>query len=201
MIIQAFAFYLFSGVLVLSALMVVCARNPVHSVLFLILAFFSAAGIFLLLGAEFLAMIMVIVYVGAVAVLFLFVVMMLDLDFVSLRKDIMSYVPFGLLMGGILLFELITIYTYWRIAPVAMPDKKHMVETIPNTQAIGLELYTEYVLAFQMSGLVLLVSMIGAIVLTLRKRSDIRRQKMNHQHRREASDVLEIKKITPKTGI
>lgn len=197
--IPAFAFYLFSGILVLSALMVITARNPVHSVLFLIVAFFNASGLFILLGAEFIAMMLLIVYVGAVAVLFLFVVMMLDIDFANLRKGSIRYVSLALVLGGVFLFELITIYMYWRMAPQAviappLPD-------VPNTQALGMVLYTEYIFAFQMSGLILLVAMIGTIVLTLRKRTDIKRQSMRAQYLRKAEDVLEIVKVTPKTGI
>ena len=204
MIIQAFAFYLFAGILVLSALMVITARNPVHSVLFLILAFLNAAGLFVLLGAEFLAMILVIIYVGAVAVLFLFVVMMLDIDFAHLRRNVMKFVPLGLFLAAILLFELITIYTYWHSSPDAQGNialDTGAFEGLSNTQAIGLTIYTDYIFAFQISGLILLVAMIGAVVLTLRKRPNIRKQNIHEQHKRQASDVLEIKKVTPKTGI
>ncbi len=203
MIIQAFAFYLFAGILLASALMVITARNPVHSVLFLILAFFNAAGLFVLLGAEFIAMILLIVYVGAVAVLFLFVVMMLNIDFANLRKGGMQYVPIGIIIGSILLFELIAIYTYWQFVPdisenLAIPAPS--VEDFNNTKALGMVLYTDYIFAFQMSGLILLVAMIGSIVLTLRKRPNIRKQKVSDQHARKASDVLEVKKVTSRTG-
>jgi len=201
MIVQAFAFYLFAGVLILSALMVVTSRNPVHSVLFLILAFFNASGLFILLGAEFLAMILVIVYVGAVAVLFLFVVMMLDVDSSSLRKGSIRYIPLGLVLGGVLLFELITLYTYWRTAPGVEFGAAKVATDITNTEAIGMVLYTEYVFAFQMVGLILLVAMIGAIVLTLRSRPNVRKQNILKQHDRRPEDVLEIKRITPKTGV
>ena len=204
MIVQAFAFYLFAGILLLSALMVITARNPVHSVLFLILSFFNAAGLFVLLGAEFLGMIIVIVYVGAVAVLFLFVVMMLDIDFTSLRKGSVRYIPLGLILGGILLFELVTIYVYWQAVPEApanIAQDMAQFEGLSNTQALGMVLYTEYVFAFQMAGLILLVAMIGAIVLTLRKRSDTRKQRLRDQYARKPSDVLEIKRVTPKTGV
>lgn len=203
MIVQAFAFYLFAGILVLSALMVITARNPVHSVLFLILSFFTSAGLFVLLGAEFIAMIMVIVYVGAVAVLFLFVVMMLDINFSNLRKDVMNYVPLGIIIGAILMFELIAIYTYWQFAPnvgenIALASDNLEVT---NTHALGMVIYTDYVFAFQMAGLVLFVAMVGAIVLTHRTRPGVRKQKISDQQNRKPEDVLEIKKVTSGTGI
>ncbi len=204
MIVQAFAFYLFAGILVLSALMVITARNPVHSVLFLILAFFNSAGLFVLLGAEFIAMIMVIVYVGAVAVLFLFVVMMLDINFSDMRKGAMNYVPIGIAIGGILLFELVAIYSYWQFSPssttnTALPDSDF--EGVTNAHAIGLVIYTKYVFAFQVAGLILFVAMVGAIVLTHRTRPNIRKQKISEQQARRPSDVLEVKKVTSETGI
>ena len=184
--------------------MVITAKNPVHSVLFLILAFFNSAGLFILLGAEFIAMILVIVYVGAVAVLFLFVVMMLDVSFSDLRKGMMKYVPVGLLAGGILLAELVTVFVGWTFSKSVtqnitspMPD----AERITNTEALGRILYTEYVFAFQVSGLILLVAMIGAIVLTHRRRPGVRKQNVSDQQARQPSDVLEIQKVTPKTGI
>ncbi|PCJ99764.1 MAG: NADH:ubiquinone oxidoreductase subunit J [Zetaproteobacteria bacterium] len=203
MVIQAFAFYLFAGILIVSALMVITARNPVHSVLFLVLAFFNAAGIFILLGAEFIAMILVIVYVGAVAVLFLFVVMMLEINFSDLRKGGMQYIPLGIVIGGILLFELITVYTYWQFAPEVLQNTKLPVAEFgdaQNAEALGLVLYTEYIFPFQMAGLILFVAMIGSIVLTLRTRPGIRKQKVSDQHARKASDVLEVKKIASRTG-
>lgn len=204
MIVQAFAFYLFASILIFSALMVITARNPVHSVLFLILAFFNASGLFVLLGAEFIAMILIIVYVGAVAVLFLFVVMMLDIDFANLRKGAMRYVPVGIIIGGILFFELMAIYTYWHFSPNSLNNialNSQDFEGMTNTQAIGMVIYTDYIFAFQTSGLILLVAMIGAIVLTLRKRTTVRKQTVSLQHARNPSDVLEVKKITPRTGI
>ncbi|MCK5384710.1 MAG: NADH-quinone oxidoreductase subunit J [Alphaproteobacteria bacterium] len=204
MIVQAFAFYLFAGILILSALMVITARNPVHSVLFLILAFFNAAGIFVLLGAEFLAMILIIVHVGAVTVLFLFVVMMLDVDFSTLRKRSVSYIFPSIILGGILLFELVIIYTYWYMAPEALTNiaqDQSAFEGLSNTQALGMVLYTDYVFAFQMAGLILLVAMIGVTVLTLRKRPDIHKQRLHDQYLRKPSDVLEITRVTPKTGV
>ncbi len=204
MVVQAFAFYLFAGILVLSALMVITARNPVHSVLFLVLAFFNAAGIFVLLGAEFIAMILVIVYVGAVAVLFLFVVMMLDIDFSNLRKGAMHYVPVGIAIGSVLLFELVTLYTYWVFDANATGNISHpliVFDGVTNAQALGLVLYTDYVLAFQLSGLILFVAMVGSIVLTLRTRPGVRKQKVSQQHACSAKDVLEIKKVTSGAGV
>ncbi len=202
--ISAITFYLFSAITLLSAIMVITAKNPVHSVLFLILAFFNAAGLFVLLGAEFIAMILVIVYVGAVAVLFLFVVMMLDISFGDLRKGAMQYVPVGLLAGGILLFELISVFAVWQFAKSSetniaspTPDPKE----ITNTEALGQILYTDYVFAFQVSGLILLVAMIGAIVLTHRKRPGVRKQNVADQQARTQSDAMEIQKVTPGTGI
>ncbi|MCB1782915.1 MAG: NADH-quinone oxidoreductase subunit J [Alphaproteobacteria bacterium] len=204
MVVQALAFYLFAVVLVLSALMVITARNPVHSVLFLILAFFNAAGLFVLLGAEFIGMILVIVYVGAVAVLFLFVVMMLDINFSDLRKGAMQFVPIGLLIGGILLFELGTLYATWQFAP-AVQEKLAAAASVAieadNTKALGEILYTKYFLPFQMAGMILFVAMIGAIVLTLRHRPGVRRQKVSLQHARRAEDVLEIQKVPSGTGV
>ncbi len=194
------AFYLFAGITLLSAVMVITARNPVHSVLFLILAFFNAAGLFVLLGAEFVAMILVIVYVGAVAVLFLFVVMMLDMSFADLRKGAMKYVPVGILAGGILLAELIVVFGAW-----AMKDGAEPVQPIPaditNTEALGRVLYTEYILAFQVSGLILLVAMIGAIVLTHRRRPGVQRQKVADQQARTTHESMEVQKVTPGTGV
>ncbi len=203
MVVQAFAFYLFAGILVTSALMVITARNPVHSVLFLILAFFNAAGLFVMLGAEFIAMILVIVYVGAVAVLFLFVVMMLDINFKDLRKGAMHYIPIGIIIGGILLFELSMIYSYWQFAPtisnIDLPTDQFA--DVSNAQALGLVLYTDYVFPFQVAGLILFVAMVGAIVLTLRVRPGVKKQNISEQQARKASDVLEIKKVTTGTGV
>lgn len=202
MLVQAFAFYLFAGILVLSALMVITARNPVHSVLFLILAFFNSAGLFVLLGAEFVGMIMVIVYVGAVAVLFLFVVMMLDIDFANLRSGAMQYVPIGIIIGGILLFELVALYTSWHIAGnlgenLAVPNSPD----VTNTEALGLVLYTKYIAAFQLAGLILFVAMVGAIVLTHRVRPGVKKQKVSDQQARNPDDVLEIVKVSSGTGV
>lgn len=192
-----FAFYLFATILVLSSLMVISARNPVHSVLFLILAFFNAAGLFVLLGAEFIAMILLIVYVGAVAVLFLFVVMMLDINFAELRKGAMQFVPLGLLLGLVLLGELSMLYMS---AP--LPDlKPAIVQNVDNTKALGQILYTSYVFPFQVSGLILLVAMIGAIVLTLRTRTGVRRQNIGAQIDRKPADVVALQNITIGAGV
>lgn len=178
-----FSFYLFSVVLLFAAVMVISAKNPVHSVLWLIVAFFNAAGLFILLGAEFLAMLLVIVYVGAVAVLFLFVVMMLDINFATLRGSLARYLPLGMLVGGILLAEILVAIGSWQAGPgVAMYD---MLANPPpgmsNTQWIGSQLYTRYLYVFQAAGLVLLVSMIGAIVLTHRQRIGTKRQNIGSQ--------------------
>lgn len=203
MIVQALAFYLFAGILTLSALMVITARNPVHSVLFLILSFFNAAGLFVLLGAEFLGLILVIVYVGAVAVLFLFVVMMLDISFADLRKGAMQYVPMGLFIGGVLFAELVTIYGVWSFAPQAAENLAAPVlrfEGDGNSMALGQIIYTDYIYPFQIAGLILFVAMIGAIVLTLRTRPGVRKQSVAEQQRRRPEDVLEIHKVSSGTG-
>jgi NADH-quinone oxidoreductase subunit J len=202
--IEVAAFYLFSAILLLSAVLVITARNPVHSVLFLVLAFFNAAGLFVLLGAEFIGMILVIVYVGAVAVLFLFVVMMLDINFADLRKGSMRFVSLGVLLGGVLLAELVVLYSAWANgAPdrainlaVPIPDAAQ----VENTKALGHLLYTQYVFAFQIAGLILLVAMVGAIVLTHRVRPGVRRQKIAEQTARKPGDVLEIQSVSPGSG-
>lgn len=201
--IPALAFYLFSGVLLLSAGAVICARNPVYAVLFLILAFFNASGLFILMGAEFLAFILAIVYVGAVAVLFLFVVMMLDVGSSDLKRRAMHMVPVGLGVGALLLVELSVLYTTWDMEPDlegpygSVPPE----EPLTNTESLGRVLYTDYLYAFQISGLILLVAMIGAIVLTHRVRPDVRRQKIADQNARKVSDALEIVKVKPGAGI
>ena len=189
--IASLAFYAFAAVLLGSAAMVVTSRNPVHSVLFLILAFFNAAALFLLAGAEFLAMILVIVYVGAVAVLFLFVVMMLDIDFAQLREGFQRYLPIGLTVVVVLLAELIMVLGGWQIAPEAMSLRfAPSAAGVSNTVQIGKVLYTDYILIFQASGLILLVAMIGAIVLTLRDRGLTHRQNIGRQIARTAADTL-----------
>jgi NADH-quinone oxidoreductase subunit J len=184
----AAAFYVFSAVLIASATMVVVSRNPVHSVLYLILCFFNAAALFLIAGAEFLAMIMVIVYVGAVAVLFLFVVMMLDIDFSQMREGFQRYAPIGALIGGVLFLQILLAIGVWQTAPAANVLRLNPIEPgVENTRAIGRVLYTDYVFLFQASGLVLLVAMIGAIVLTLRERPGTRRQDVATQIARAGS--------------
>ncbi len=186
--IAVLAFYAFAAILIASAVMVVTARNPVHAVLFLILAFFNAAGLFLIAGAEFLAMILVIVYVGAVAVLFLFVVMMLDIDFAQLREGFQRYAPFGAVIGGILLLELLMAVSVWRFAPEAATLRLNpSPEGVTNAEALGRILYTDYIYLFQAAGLILLVAMIGAIVLTLRERPGTRRQDIGAQVSRAGS--------------
>src|SRR4051794_29702791 len=191
----AFFFYLFSTVAIASAVMVIAARNPVHSVLFLILAFFNGAGLFVLLGAEFLAMILVVVYVGAVAVLFLFVVMMLDVDFVELRQGMLNYMPIGGTIGLILLVELALVAASWGISPELLktvPAPTPSPLAVTNTEALGRLLYTRYIYYFQAAGLILLVAMIGAIVLTLRHKVGVRRQNISAQVARTPVTGLEI---------
>ncbi|MBI3440433.1 MAG: NADH-quinone oxidoreductase subunit J [Proteobacteria bacterium] len=202
--IEAIFFYIFSAVLILSAAMVVSARNPVHAVLFLILAFFNAASLFVMLGAEFIAMTLVIVYVGAVAVLFLFVVMMLDINFAELRRGMMKHLPVGGFVGVVLLIELIWLYVTSQIDPSAasrvaspVPD----ANVITNTHALGQVLYTQYVYPFQISGLILLVAMIGAITLTLRPLPRARRQNVSKQVSREVKDVLKVIKVETGAGV
>lgn len=202
--IEAIFFYVFSAVLLLSAVMVISARNPVHAVLFLILAFFNAAALFVMLGAEFIALTLVIVYVGAVAVLFLFVVMMLDINFGDLRSGMLKHLPMGGMVGLVLLAELIFIFTSSKIDAVALsrvaaptPD----ASVITNTHAIGQVLYTQYVYPFQLSGLILLVAMIGAITLTLRERTGTRRQSVSSQVNRQVKDVLRVVKVEVGAGV
>lgn len=199
---HALAFYLFSAIVVVSGLMVVTAKNPVHSVLWLILAFFNAAGLFVLLGAEFLAMILVVVYVGAVAVLFLFVVMMLDIDFEELRKGFAAYLPIGLLVGGILLIELVLVGGAWTMADTAEAARRAPVpEGLSNTEALGALIYTDYVYVFQAAGLILLVAMIGAILLTHRQRAGVRKQDIMRQNMRRPEDAVALVKRQPGQGI
>jgi NADH-quinone oxidoreductase subunit J len=196
------AFYLFSSVMIAAALMVVSARNPVHSVLFLILAFFNAAALFVLLGAEFLAMVLVVVYVGAVAVLFLFVVMMLDIDFVALRQGFLAYLPIGLMIGAVLLAELVILGSAWVVAPTANTVAVNPTPAgVTNTEALGRLLYTNYVLVFQGAGMVLLVAMVGAIVLTLRQRAGVKRQRASVQTGRRREQAVELRKVRPGEGL
>jgi len=201
MILQTLAFYLFAFIAVASGVMVIAARNPVHSVLFLILAFFNSAGLFVLIGAEFLAMLLVVVYVGAVAVLFLFVVMMLDIDFIRLREGFMRYLPVGAMVGLVLLAELAVVIGGHFLAPevggaFAVPSGR-----ITNTEAIGRLIYTDYVYIFQAAGLVLLVAMVGAIVLTSRRREDVRRQRVTDQLARRPEDSVEVVKVPTGSGV
>ncbi len=204
MTITALAFYLFALVTVSSGFLVVVARNPVHSVLWLILAFFSSAGLFVLLGAEFVAMLLVIVYVGAVAVLFLFVVMMLDVDFSTLRGSMMHYMPMGLLIGVVLLVELGVVFGHWSFAPdyeAARAAVTPAMEDTQNTVALGQLIYTQYIYLFQAAGLILLVAMIGAIVLTMRHRTDIKRQDVLAQMYRDPAKSMELKDVKPGQGL
>jgi len=204
MILKALFFYLFAGVTVASAFMVIASRNPVTSVLFLILAFVNSAGLFILVGAEYLALLLVVVYVGAVAVLFLFVVMMLDVDFVELRQGFLQYMPVGALIGLILLVELLMGLGAWIIAPDLLG---HGAEPMPavtetsNIQALGSVLYTKYIFFFQVAGLVLLVAMIGAIVLTLRHKPNVKRQSIPEQVARNRETAIEVRKVETGKGI
>ena len=193
------AFWTLATIVVASAVCVIAARNPVHSVLWLILAFFTSAGLLVLLGAEFLAMILVVVYVGAVMVVFLFVVMMLDVDFVELKKGFLDYLPFGLLVGVIFLAEIVLASLAAEDGGSATFDASPGAET--NTEAIGAVMYTEYMLLFQMAGIILLVAMIGAIVLTLRHRPEVKRQSIAKQNARRRSDAVELKDPAPGEGI
>ena len=200
--IAALFFYLFASICVASAFMVIAARNPVHSVLYLILAFVNAAGLFVMMGAEFLAMILIVVYVGAVAVLFLFVVMMLDVDFSELKQGVLQYLPFGLLVGGIVLAELLLVVGSWVIGtgtPVgaSMP----IPANVTNTEALGLVLYTRYVYFFEAAGMILLVAMVGAIVLTLHHRIRVRRQDIATQVARTPAVSIEIVKVRSGQGL
>ena len=201
---QALFFYIFAFIAVASAFMVIAARNPVHSVLFLILTFFNAAGLFLLTGAEFLAMILLVVYVGAVAVLFLFVVMMLDIDFAELRSGVLEYAPIGALIGIILLAELIVVLGGSILSPDIVAHVGHPIPPLSvrtNTAALGDVLYTDYIYFFQIAGMVLLVAMIGAIVLTLQHRRDVKRQNIADQVARRPETAVDLVKVKPGQGI
>jgi NADH-quinone oxidoreductase subunit J len=196
------AFYLFSFSAITGGLMTVISRNPVHSVLWLILAFLSSAGLFVLLGAEFLAMLLIIVYVGAVAVLFLFVVMMLDVDFSTLKAEMASYLPLALLIGVVLIMQLSVAFGVWSYADTAPGAREALINpTDHNTHAIGMILYDKYFILFQLAGLILLVSMIGAIVLTLRHRKNVKRQDILAQIYRDPNDALEVVDIKPGQGL
>jgi NADH-quinone oxidoreductase subunit J len=199
---SAFAFYLFAIGVVTGGLFTVIGRNPVHSVLWLILAFLSAAGLFVLLGAEFVAMLLIIVYVGAVAVLFLFVVMMLDVDFAALKAEMAKYVPLALLIGLVILMQLAIAFGAWQSAEVAQAQiAQPITGEAHNTKALGLILYDQYFLLFQLAGLILLVAMVGAIVLTLRHRSDIKRQDVLRQMYRDPAKAMELKDVKPGQGL
>jgi NADH-quinone oxidoreductase subunit J len=200
MILATLAFYLFAAITIASGVMVIAARNPVHSVLLLILAFFNAAGLFVLMGAEFLAFILVIVYVGAVAVLFLFVVMMLDINFAALRQGFLQYLPVGALVGLVLLTELFLVIGTWQFAP-ELPAAAAAAPAVTNTHAIGAVLYTNYLYLFQAAGIILLVAMIGAIVLTHRRRAGVRRQDISRQVARTPADTIEIRKVPSGKGL
>ena len=199
---SALAFYLFAISVVTGGLFTVISRNPVHSVLWLILAFLSSAGLFVLLGAEFVAMLMIIVYVGAVAVLFLFVVMMLDVDFAELKAEMAKYLPLGLLIGLVILMQFVMAFGAWDSASVASDNLAQPVPTDRhNTEALGMILYDQYFLLFQLSGLILLVAMVGAIVLTLRHREDIKRQDVLAQMYRVPAQAMELRDGKPGQGL
>ena len=204
MTVADYAFYAFAIVTVAAGLMVTVSRNPVHSVLWLILAFLSSAGLFVLLGAEFVAMLLIIVYVGAVAVLFLFVVMMLDIDFAELKAEMAKYMPLGLLIGVILLMQLSLGLGAWIQADGAMGLRQAVAPDaaqVENTKALGLLIYDKYLLLFQLSGLILLVAMIGAILLTLRHRKDVKRQNVLQQMWRDPAKAMELKDVKPGQGL
>ena len=203
MILYSLTFYLFSSIAVLSALMVISAKNPVHSVLFLILSFVNAAGLFVLLGAEFLAMILVVVYVGAVAVLFLFVVMMLDINFIKLREGFLQYLPFGALLGIVLVIELGILYLTDTSSNINsnLSSLEPSINELENTKMIGQILYTKYFYLFQICGIILLVAMIGSITLTLREKEGVKKQNINEQNNLDSSIAIEKKKVKLGEGV
>ena len=204
MVVQALIFYLFAAVAILAAVAVVTARNPVHAVLFLILVFFNTAGLFILMGAEFLAMILVVVYVGALAVLFLFVIMMLDINFLRLREGFQRYLPLGAVVGVVLLVELLIVLGGLALDPAVAERAASPLAAlgeVTNTRALGKLIYTEYVYVFQASGIILLVAMVGAIVLTHRRRPDVRRQDISKQVSRRPEDTVEVRKVSSGKGI
>jgi len=202
MTIGAMSFYLFATALLAGGLMTVISRNPVHSVLWLILSFISAAGLFVLLGAEFVAMLLIIVYVGAVAVLFLFVVMMLDVDFAELKAEMAKYMPLALLIGVILLMQFGLAFGNWQMADGALDARAAVTpDGVQNTAALGMLLYDTYFILFQLSGLILLVAMIGAIVLTLRHREGVKRQDVLAQMYRDPAKAMELKDVKPGQGL
>ncbi|MDP6832013.1 MAG: NADH-quinone oxidoreductase subunit J [Alphaproteobacteria bacterium] len=204
MILQGLTFYLFAAIAVGAGVMVVSARNPVHSVLFLILTFFTTAGLFVLIGAEFLAMVLVVVYVGAVAVLFMFVVMMLDINFVEMREGFLQYMPIGVLVGIILLVELLMVLGTASLSPEVMAAGTEPIPDLAqrqNTAALGDVMYTKYIYLFQAAGMILLIAMIGAIVLTHRQRPGVRKQVISKQLARTREEAVELKKVQPGQGI
>ncbi len=201
MTVAGFTFYVLALVLLAGGLFTVVSRNPVHSVLWLITAFVGATGLFVLLGAEFLAMLLMIVYVGAVAVLFLFVVMMLDVDFAELKAGMAQYLPIGLLIGVILLVELGMIFGTWITADGIAPLAQPVVSDVPNTTQLGRVIYTDYLLLFQLAGLILLVAMIGAIVLTIRHRKDVKRQNVVEQMHRDPKAAIKMVDVKPGQGL
>ncbi|RYE07959.1 MAG: NADH-quinone oxidoreductase subunit J [Hyphomicrobiales bacterium] len=202
MTLPLFFFYVFSVIAVASAFMVIAARNPVHAVLFLILTFVNAAGLFMLAGAEFLALILIVVYVGAVAVLFLFVTMMLDVDFASLRSGMLAYAPIGIVVGAILLIELLLVGGSYMLAPSLTGTGAVPIDlSLDNTRQLGEVLYTRYVFLFQGAGAVLLVAMIGAIVLTLRHKPNVKRQDVGKQTSRKRSEATELVKVKSGQGL
>jgi NADH-quinone oxidoreductase subunit J len=202
MTIAAMSFYLFATALLVGGLFTVISRNPVHSVLWLILSFISAAGLFVLLGAEFVAMLLIIVYVGAVAVLFLFVVMMLDVDFAELKAEMAKYMPLALLIGVILLMQFGIAFGNWQVADGAEAARRAVApEGVENTAALGLLLYDTYFILFQLAGLILLVAMIGAIVLTLRHREGVKRQDVLAQMYRDPAKAMELRDVKPGQGL
>ena len=201
MTIFAFTFYLFAVATVTGGLMTVVSRNPVHSVLWLILAFLSSAGLFVTLGAEFVAMLLIIVYVGAVAVLFLFVVMMLDVDFAELKAEMTKYLPLALLIGVVIMMQLALAFGVWGFADGVEGRIAAPAGDLDNTRALGLLIYDKYILLFQLAGLILLVAMIGAIVLTLRHRVDIKRQNVLAQMYRDPATAMELKDVKPGQGL
>jgi NADH-quinone oxidoreductase subunit J len=202
MTVAVFFFYLFSAVMIASAFMVISARNPVHSVLFLILAFVNAAGLFLMLGAEFLAMILIVVYVGAVAVLFLFVVMMLDVDFAELKQGFLQYLPVGVLVAVCGFFELVAGVAAWVVGPSAIASATTKATPgVSNTLALGRVIYTQYAYLFEASGLILLTAMVGAIVLTLRHKEGVKRQVIADQNARNAVNAIEVRKVASRQGV
>jgi NADH-quinone oxidoreductase subunit J len=198
------AFYAFATVTVASALLVTLSRNPVHSVLWLILTFLSSAGLFVLLGAEFVAMLLIIVYVGAVAVLFLFVVMMLDVDFAELKGEMARYMPLGLAIGVVIIMQLIMGVGAWVAADGKMGLRQAVAPDpaqVENTKALGLLIYDKYLYLFEAASLILLVAMIGAIVLTLRHRTGVKRQNVMHQMWRDPAKAMELKDVKPGQGL